>query len=262
MKDLQSLAAAIEPIVRRAGAYILTAVPKAVDEKSNHSDLVTEFDVNTQRMLIKELTEIHPDASFKGEEEHLSQGNILQGDTFILDPIDGTTNFVVGYCRSAISVGMLRDGEQVLGIVYNPWGNEYYTAIKGQGAFCNGKPIRVRSGGLQDCVVGCGTCPYYPDLAQRTLRILSAVMDTALDVRRMGSAALDLCDVAMGRTGVFFELKLSPWDYAAAGLIVAEAGGVISDEDGNPLSMETACSVVAGTPLAYQELRDLIKTVK
>ena len=262
MSDLHALLSAIEPVVRRAGAYILTAVPKTVDEKSNHSDLVTEFDVNTQRMLTKELGQIHPEASFMGEEEHLSDGNVLKGDTFVIDPIDGTTNFVMGYCRSAISVALLWDGVPVLGAVYNPWSDEYYTALKGEGSFCNGKPLRVRTGGLKDSVVGCGTCPYYPDLAQRTLRILSAVMYQAIDIRRMGSAALDLCDLAMGRTGAFFELKLSPWDYAAAGLIVTEAGGLISDEDGNPLSFETATPVVAGAPLAYRELRELMKAVK
>ena len=258
--DLRRLAEGMEPIVRRAGAYIRTAVPHLVDEKSGHSDLVTEYDINTQRMLTEALSELHPAAKFMGEEEHL-QADVSVGDCFIIDPIDGTTNFVVGYNRSCISVGLLRDGVPSLGIVYNPWAEEYYCAVKGEGVTMNGAPIRIRPKALKDCVVGVGTAPYYPDLARRTLRICSAVMDTALDIRRMGSAALDLCDIAMNRTGAFFELKLSPWDYAAAGLIVSEAGGEITDTKGDPLSLSKASPVVAGTPEARRELLEIIAKI-
>jgi len=258
--DLQTLAARMEPIVRRAGAYVRTAVPATVDEKSNHSDLVTEFDVNTQRMLMDDLAELHPQAKSMGEEEHL-QADIRSGDCFVIDPIDGTTNFVVGYNRSCVSVALFREGEAVIGIVYNPWAEEYYAAVRGQGATRNGQPVRVRPKPLKDVVVGIGTCPYYPDLAQRTLRICSGVLDVALDIRRMGSAALDLCDVAVNRTGAFFELKLSPWDYAAAGLILTEAGGVLTDTEGNPVSPEHPSPVVAGNGTAQEELRRLINGI-
>jgi myo-inositol-1(or 4)-monophosphatase len=258
--DLQFLAAQMEPIVRRAGAYVRTAVPASVDEKSNHSDLVTEFDVNTQRMLTEELGALHPQAKFMGEEEHL-QADVRTGDCFVIDPIDGTTNFVVGYCRSCVSVALLRDGVPSVGIVYNPWAEEYFCAVRGHGATRNGTPLRVRDRELKDVVVGMGTCPYYPDLAQRTMRICGEILNVALDIRRMGSAALDLCDVAANRTGAFFELKLSPWDYAAAGLILTEAGGVLSDLQGNPLSFEQASSVVAGVPTVQKALRDLINGI-
>lgn len=259
--DLQYLLGEMEAIVRRAGAYVRTAVPQAVDEKSGHSDLVTEYDVNTQRMLMKELSELHPEAKFLGEEEHL-QTDVTTGDCFVIDPIDGTTNFVVGYNRSAVSVALLREGVPVLGMVYNPWAEEFFSAVKGQGAFCNGKKLSLGNLALKDCVVGCGTSPYYADLAQRCVRILSRVLTVALDIRRMGSAALDLCDVAMGRAGAFFELKLSPWDYAAAGLIAQEAGAKVFDLQGAPLSFETPCPVVAGVPLAAEELRNLINKTR
>ena len=256
--NLQTLLVGIEPIVRRAGAYIRTAVPASVDEKSNHRDLVTEYDVNTQRMLMTELSALHPEAKFMGEEEHL-EADIRTGDCFVIDPIDGTTNFVKGFNRSCISVALLRDGQQALGVVYNPWNEEYYSAIRGQGATMNGTALRVREVPLKDSVVGCGTCPYYPDLAQKTMRICSEVLNTALDIRRMGSAALDLCDAAMNRTGAFFELKLSPWDYAAAGLILTEAGGEVTDTEGKPVSLRVPSPVVAGNSLARKELEEIIR---
>ncbi len=258
--NLQKLAESMEPILREAGAYIKTAVPQKTQEKSNHSDLVTEFDVNTQRMLTEKLADLHPEAKFMGEEEHL-QADITTGDCFVIDPIDGTTNFVKRFNRSCISVAMLRDGEPVIGIVYNPWAEEYYHAVKGMGAFCNGEKITVHSDSLRDSVIGIGTCPYYPDLAQRTVRIMGELLNTAMDIRRMGSAALDLCDVAMSRTGAFFELLLSPWDYAAAGLIVTEAGGILTDTDGNPISFGHPSSIVAGNPVAAEELKALISSV-
>lgn len=258
--DLSFLARQMEPVVRRAGEYIRTAVPQAVDEKSGHTDLVTEYDVNTQRMLMTELAALHPAAKFMGEEEHL-QADVRTGDCFVIDPIDGTTNFVVGYNRSCVSVALLRDGVPAVGIVYNPWAEEYYCAVKGMGTTRNGAPVRIRNRALKDSVVGIGTCPYYPELAQRTLRICGELMHTIMDIRRMGSAALDLCDVAMSRTGAFFELKLSPWDYAAAGLIVTEAGGELSDAEGEPLSYERPSCVVAGNPDARAELAEVIRRV-
>lgn len=259
--ELSALAAAMEPIVRAAGAYVKTAVPEKTEEKSNHSDLVTEFDVNTQRMLTEKLAALHPAAKFIGEEEHL-QADISTGDCFVIDPIDGTTNFVKGFNRSAISVALLRDGKPTVGIVYNPWSEEYYCAVKGQGATCNGTSIHILPCALKDSVVGMGTSPYYPDLAQRSVRIISEILNTAMDIRRMGSAALDLCDVAMSRTGAFFELRLSPWDYAAAGLILTEAGGVITDTEGAPLSFEHPSPVIAGNPLAQPELREMIRNTR
>ena len=259
--ELQSLCEQIEAVVRRAGAYVRTAVPQNIDEKSGHNDLVTEYDVNTQRMLMQELSALHPEAKFLGEEEHL-QADVTEGDCFVIDPIDGTANFVAGYNRSAVSVALLRNGDPVLGMIYNPWAEELFSAVKGQGAFCNGKKLCVRDVALRDGLVAFGSCPYYHDLAQRTVRILGALLEIAPDIRRMGSAALDLCDVAAGRAGVFFELKLSPWDHAAAGLIAEEAGAKIFDLQGNRLSFEQPSAVLAGAPSAAEELRTLINKTK
>ncbi len=258
---LQQLASQMEPIICSAGTYVKSAVPQNAQDKTSHRDLVTEYDVNTQRMLTKELSALHPDAKFMGEEEHL-QTDITTGDCFVIDPIDGTANFVKGLNRSCVSVAMLRDGNPVIGIVYNPFADEYFSAVKGFGSFCNGKPLSVHPCPLNDSIVGVGTCPYYTDLTQRTLRILSGLMEQCMDIRRMGAAALDLCDVAANRTGAFFELLLSPWDYAAAGLILTEAGGIFTDTCGNSVSLEHPCPIVAGNPIAQKELLHIIGNVE
>lgn len=256
--DLFALCAAIEPIVREAGAYVRSAVPTRTTEKSGHTDLVTEYDVSTQKLLVERLGKLLPEAVFLGEEEGLSTDDPTKGYCFILDPIDGTANFVMGYDRSAVSVGLLYDGEPVLGMVCNPYADEIFSAVRGGGAFLNGRPIRVREQPLCDVIVDCGTAPYYPDLAKRTLRVLDKVLDVARDVRRMGSAAIDLCSVAAGRGGAFFELRLSPWDFAAAGLIVTEAGGLVTDEQGNPLPRFAPSAVIAGGAQAHAQLLEIL----
>ena len=151
--DLETLCGKMEETVRRAGAYVRTAVPQAIDEKSGHSDLVTEYDVQTQRMLMEELSALYPEAEFMGEEEHL-QADVTVGDCFVIDPIDGTANFVAGYNRSAVSVALLRDGQPVLGMVYHPWAEEFFSAIKGKGAFLNGRKLTLSDRPLADSLVG------------------------------------------------------------------------------------------------------------
>ena len=260
MEDLKTLFDAVLPVVRRAGAYVRTAVPHAVQEKSGHTDLVTEYDVNTQRMLVEQLSALYPAARFVGEEDHLSTES-LTGDCFVIDPIDGTTNFVMGYEHSAVSVALLRDGVPMFGAVYQPWTDQMYSAFRGGGAFCNGAPLRVSNRAFADSVINFGTATYYPDLRRRTVRAVDKILEVAVDVRRRGSAALELCDVACGRCGAFFELRLSPWDYAAAGLLVTEAGGEITDVSGAPVSMTSPSSVVAGSPENCAALRRILAEV-
>lgn len=258
--DLQSLALKLEPVIRQAGAYIRTAVPQSVTEKTGYRDLVTEYDVNTQRMLVSAFSEIHPTASFFGEEDGL-KADISKGDCFVIDPIDGTANFVAGFNRSCISVALLRDGSPVIGIIYNPWAEEYFCAVRGCGTTVNGTPLHIRPRGLKEGFVSLGTAPYYPDLMMRTFRICAEVVGIAPDIRRTGTAAQDFCDLAMNRTVAFFELRLSPWDFAAGILIVNEAGGEVTDIDGNPVSFEAPSSIVAGCTQAREELVEIIRRV-
>ena len=216
----------------------------AIDIKSGVADLVTEYDKKVQELLEIGLKKILPEAKFIGEEgssDELSD----EGYAFIVDPIDGTTNFVKDYHISAISVALLKGREVVAGVVYNPYLDETFSAIKGRGAYLNGRKISVSSQPLDKALVLFGTAPYDKHLFKETLEILSDYFYKALDVRRCGSAALDLCSVACGRAELYFELVVSPWDFAAGKLLVEEAGGVVTTLDGKPLSFDGRTSILA-----------------
>ncbi len=233
-------------LVKDCGNVILSADREkmAIDIKSGVADLVTEYDKKIQELLEIGLKRILPEAKFIGEEgssDKLSD----EGYAFIVDPIDGTTNFVKDYHHSAISVALLKGREVVAGVVYNPYLDEVFYAIKGQGAFLNGKKITVSSQPLDKALVLFGSAPYDKELFPKTIKILSEYFYKALDIRRSGSAALDLCFVACGRADIYFELQVSPWDFAAGKLIIEEAGGVVTTLDGAPLSFEGKTTILA-----------------
>lgn len=236
----------ITDAVRACGEIILHAdrSKSCIDEKAGHANFVTTYDKKVQQELQEKLLQILPEAVFVGEEEDI-HASIAEGYAFIVDPIDGTTNFIKNYHVSAISVGLARDGERYLGVVYNPYLNEMFTAVKGQGACLNGEPIHVSSEPLHNGIVLFGTAPYYEELSRKSFEMAYDYFKKALDIRRSGSAALDLCSVAAGRAEVFFELRLSPWDFAAGSLIVEEAGGKVTTVDGEPLSLHAPCSLLA-----------------
>lgn len=236
----------ITDAVRACGEIILHAdrSKSCIDEKAGHANFVTTYDKKVQQELREKLLQILPEAVFVGEEEDI-HASIAEGYAFIVDPIDGTTNFIKDYHMSAISVGLARDGERYMGVVYNPYLNEMFTAVKGQGACLNGKPIHVSSQPLHNGIVLFGTAPYYEELSRKSFEMAYDYFKKALDIRRSGSAALDLCSVAAGRAEVFFELRLSPWDFAAGSLIVEEAGGKVTTVEGEPLSLHAPCSLLA-----------------
>ena len=232
--------------VRACGAIILNAdrTKSGIDEKAGHANFVTAYDKKVQEELQIKLLAILPEAVFVGEEEDV-HASVADGYAFIVDPIDGTTNFIKDYHASAISVGLTKGGERYMGVVYNPYLDEMFTAVKGQGAFLNGKPIQISNQPLENGIVIFGTAPYYEDLAKKSFDMAYQYFCKALDVRRSGSAALDLCNVAAGRAELFFELRLSPWDYAAGSLIVEEAGGVVTRIDGGEITLNEGCGVLA-----------------
>ena len=222
-------------LVRACGLFIKDADRGHlhVDAKSGRADLVTQYDKQVQERLRTGLLEIMPDAHFVGE-EGTTQTFAPVGKFFIVDPIDGTTNFVKDYHFSSISVALVVDNAAELG----------------QGAFCNGKPLHVSNEPLENGIVMFGTAPYHEELSEKTFQLAYDYFKKALDIRRSGSAALDLCTVAAGRAELFFELFLSPWDFAAGALIVTEAGGLVTDCDGRPLAYDHHCSVLARNQLA------------
>lgn len=213
--------------------------------KEGHANFVTEYDSRVQKDLFGRLAEILPEAQFMGEEDDASASYTDKGYLFIIDPIDGTTNFIRQNHTSCISAGLLKDGECVLGVVYNPYRKELFHAEKGRGAYLNGSPIHVSGEPLSNGLLLFGTSPYYEELAEPAFDLAYRYFRKCLDLRRSGSAAIDLCDIACGRAELYFELRLSPWDYAASSLIIKEAGGYISGCRLTPLQFQHPQSVVA-----------------
>ena len=238
-------------LVRECGRFIkdIDREHLHIDSKEGRANFVTEYDKQVQERLRTGLLEIMPDAHFVGEEGTTQKFSPV-GKFFIVDPIDGTTNFIKDFHISCISVALVVDGEAEFGVIYNPYTDEMFTAQRGKGAFCNGKRLHVSSEPLENGIVIFGTAPYNEELREKTFKLAYAYFKKAIDVRRYGSAALDLCSVAAGRAELFFELLLSPWDYAAGGLIVKEAGGLVSDMDGNELALDRPCSVLARNRVA------------
>lgn len=209
--------------------------------------MVTQYDKLVQEKLIAAISEVLPDAQFVSEES-AEKGDIDAENAFIIDPIDGTTNFIHSMGNCAISVAWYKSGEPFYGAVYDPFAKEFFEAKSGCGALLNGEPIHVSNQSLENSIVLFGTAPYNPELAELTFDLVRKVFGECQDVRRMGSAALDICHVACGRAGLYFEATLSPWDYAAAALILKESGGEFVNLSGREikLSLEKT-SVVAGS---------------
>ncbi len=233
-------------ITREAGNILLNAKRPKIMEKSGHANFVTETDEKTQRFLVDKLGEEFPEAEFLGEEDgqDVFSSKMAKGYCFVIDPIDGTSNFIYEYRPSVISVGLLKDGKPYMGVVYNPYDDMMFSAIQGQGAYMNGEKIMSSDAPLSDQLACFGTAPYYTELRDRSFEIAKRLLPLCVDLRRSGTSAWDLCCVAMGRCGLYFELKLQIWDYAAAALIATEAGCRVTDIDGNPLSYTGASSAL------------------
>lgn len=247
----------IKNAIRECGEIMINAERSSsmVDEKEGRANFVTTYDKLVQKTLKEKFSQIMPEAKFVGEEEDIHE-SIAEGYAFIVDPIDGTTNFIRDYHLSCISVGMTKNGKPYFGAVYNPYLNEMFTAVKGEGAFLNDKPIHTSKNMLSDSIVVFGTSPYYADLSKKSFETAYKYFSSALDVRRSGSAALDLCSIASGRADVFFELKLSPWDFAAGSIIIEEAGGIISTMDGEEITLDKPCSIFASNGIVkYNEVK-------
>lgn len=245
-------------IVREAGEIVLSArdISAQTHEKTSAADLVTEYDVAVENFLREKLLKLLPEAVFFGEEE-AGPAHPERGWAFIVDPIDGTANFVRDLRQSAISVGLAKDGVVEYGVVYDPYKNEVFSARRGGGAFLNGVPIHVSEKPLAEGIFAMGTALYRREYAAPTLRLTEQLFSRCCDFRRMGAAALDLCAVACGRVELFFEYSLCPWDYAAGSLLVTEAGGAVSTLEGQALPVTKRCSIWACNQVNKDVLKEL-----
>lgn len=244
----------VEALMKKASRIMLEAgdIAGSVDAKTGRQNFVTDYDKRVQDELQQGLKQILPEALFLGEES--SGGtDISRGPAWIVDPIDGTTNFIKGLNMSAVSVALAEDGSPKLGAVYNPYADEFFCAVRGQGAYMNHKAIHVSDNPLEHGVVSIGTAPYYPELVDRSFEMARHYFDRCIDIRRCGSAALDLCSVAIGRCELYVEMRVYPWDYAAGALIVEEAGGLVTDAEGGKIQYLHYTSCKAGNPIAMRE---------
>ncbi len=242
----QSVIQEIRNTAREAGQLMLTAKHPNVMEKAGHANFCTETDEKIQAFLIGRLKALIPGASFLGEEDGLDvfTAKMGEGYCFVLDPIDGTSNFIYSYRPSVVSVALLKEGKPYIGVIYDPYDELLFSAVKGEGAYLNGEKLMSSDTPLSDSLVVFGTAPYYAELQERTFEIAKSILPLCVDLRRSGTAAWDMCCVAMGRCNLYFELKIQLWDYAAAALIAAEAGCYLTDLEGKPLSYRGPSSVI------------------
>ena len=243
---MDELIVKIENMVKVSAKQIIDIKNETIeiDNKEGIGNIVTQYDKKIQEELKSGLLKLLPEANFIGEENDYAE--ILKtGYTFIVDPIDGTTNFSRNLSLSAISVALLKDAKPYIGVCYNPYTDEMFVAQKSKGAYLNGKSIKVSNKKLQEGIVLTGNAPYYADMREKSLMTLKKFAMVASDFRRFGSAVIELCNIACGRAELYFELKLQPWDYAAGMLIVEEAGGNVTQMNGEKMTFDKATSILA-----------------
>lgn len=219
------------------------------------NDLVTEVDVKAEEEILTVLRREFPRDNILAEET-AQQNSLPEGRTWLVDPIDGTTNFTHGFPIYCVSLALWEDGEPLMAVVLEVSSGDCFTALSGKGAYLNGNPISVsRCEQPEDALVGTGF-PYNDlSLMDNYLRYFRMLMNSIQGVRRPGAASYDLCCVACGRLDGFYEYALNPWDVAAAALIVREAGGVVTDWAGGE-DWLFGERIVAGNPALYEFLLD------
>ena len=242
---------------RRAGSVINRATLDGaiLDVKSKRAnDFVTQVDKGAEEAAIGVIRAAYPDHAILAEESGENPGGSKADYRWIIDPLDGTTNFIHGFPQFCVSIGIEHRGALAHAVVYDPGKNELFTASKGRGAFLNDRRLRVtRCQKLGDALVGTGFPFKELSRVDPYLRQLRTVMSSCAGVRRAGSAALDLAYVAAGRLDAFWEMGLSPWDMAAGALLIQEAGGLVGDLAGDQGYMRSG-DIAAATPKVFPQL--------
>jgi len=259
MINLKDICLEIEKAAREAGSFILKESEKfdiKQTESKGLNDFVSYVDKGAEKMLVETLGRLLPDAGFNTEEgTSTKKGSIY---CWVIDPLDGTTNFLHGFHPYAISIGLMEYDEVVAGVVYEVSGNEVFTAWKDGGAWLNGQAINVsKASRLSDSLLATGF-PYNDfDRLTPYMNCLTYLVKNTHGIRRLGSAAIDLAYVACGRFEAFYEYGLHPWDIAAGMILVREAGGKVSDFDGSEKNL-TGEEIVAANSLVYSEILEIL----
>ena len=253
---------ALTELVRSVKAIVMDERNVAQREEKGAFDYVTMVDLQVQKHISDTLAQLYPDCQFMGEEgQHLSLD--LDRPTWILDPIDGTTNLIHHHPQCAVALALMDRREIVLGIIYGPFTDQLFTAERGKGALLNGRPIRVSDvTSLSGSMVSIGTTPYQKQQAQADFAVMADIFQHCQDIRRGGSAALDIASVAMGITECFYERILQPWDYAAAKVLLEEAGGRMTDCQGDPLPIGLPSSCLATNGLVHEEMLEFTQRIR
>ncbi len=240
-------------IILKAADIMLTMQPKGITLKEGHANFVTEADQKTQDYLQTELLKLLPGSVMYGEEKE--NAPLSDEPTWVVDPIDGTLNYIHGLGHSAIAIALSVNRQLELACVYNPYRQELFTAKKGEGAFLNGQRITCSDTPYKYALTSFGTSPYVPGLVDATFKAVNTLMRETADVRRFGSAILDLAYIACGRGDIYFEYALSPWDYAAGALLVKEAGGqfTLLNLPNDHLDFSTTAAVYASNQECFTE---------
>ena len=229
---------------------------EAVATKSTLTDMVTEFDEASERLIVEGIGLARPDDAIVGEEGTDSPGT--SGIRWLIDPIDGTTNYLYGLPGYAVSIAAVDATGGLVGVVHLPATDETFVGVRGHGATCNGEPIGCSSTDrLDQALVGTGFS-YVPERRTVQARRVAAVIGHVRDIRRLGAAAADLCYVAAGRLDVYYEEHLNPWDLAAGEVIAREAGCRVGDFTGGPVRHD---QLLVSNPLLFDEFVALIAAV-
>jgi fructose-1,6-bisphosphatase/inositol monophosphatase family enzyme len=271
---LRAAQAAAVAAAEAAGAVMLTCYARRrdaafeldVDTKSSVVDMVTQYDKQCEELILASLAKFRAPVTAGGaadeefsvvSEETASDAPLTDRPTWVVDPIDGTTSFIHGSFDCGVSIGLTVNQQSVMGVVLLPSMGELFTAIAGLGAFCNGRPIRVSGCTAPERSIVCTHCPYNRSAA--AIGALSAINTELLcekkvhAVRAYGSAAMDMCSVAMGRLDLYFEVGIQSWDMAAAAVIVREAGGALVDVEGGAFDL-TRRGMACGGSAAMAEM--------
>jgi myo-inositol-1(or 4)-monophosphatase len=246
---------------RAAGAIINRAaldVEAVRISQKQVNDFVTEVDHASEKIIIDTLLTAYPDHGILAEESGSTHGNPTSDHIWIIDPLDGTTNFIHGFPVYCVSIALQVRGKIEQAVIYDPTRNDLFTATKGRGAFMNDRRLRVSKRiRLEECIISTGFPFRKGDNFNQYLRMMGDVMQRTAGLRRPGSAALDLAYVAAGFTDGFFETGLSPWDVAAGSLLVTEAGGLIGNFTGESDFLEQK-ECLAGAPRIYGQLVSIL----
>ncbi|MCA9213138.1 MAG: inositol monophosphatase [Planctomycetales bacterium] len=258
--DLTDAVESAETAARQAGALLLTMRGKIHPREKAPADLVTEADVASQQLIFECLSARFPDFAFLGEEDSNVSRSFNSDYRWIVDPLDGTTNYVHGLENYCVSIGLQRqDGQIAAGVIYDPNRDIVYSAVRGSGAFQNGQKLKTSPVRRLDQALVAASFPAKVARDSAEIRRFVEVLVRCQALRRLGSAALNMCFVAAGRLDAYWATSVKTWDVAAGLLIIEESGGVVTDLNGHAVDLERPRIVVGATPELQAELAKVLR---